>query len=149
MNDCKSSFVYASISSRFIAYCIDLFCVFLLSCILYFLIQVFSFFIGILNWSDFVSRNWYYFALPIFVFVSSFYFVFFPISSISSTFGQLLLGIKQVDKNGNHLSFFASSMKFLATLLSKILYIGYIFVYFNAFHQTLHEKITNTYLVQR
>ena len=147
--DCKSSFIYASISKRFIAYFIDLVCIFLLSWLMYFIVQIFGFFIGILAGADFISRNWYFFAFPIFIFISYLYFTILPCSSFFSTFGQLLLGIKQVDQNGNSITLFKSNMKILASILSKIFYIGYILVYFNHYHQTFHEMLTGIYLVER
>ena len=143
------TFTYASISKRFFAYFIDLLFVAFLSWLLYFIFQIFSFFIGVLDWSDFLSRNWYFFVFPIVILVSYLYFTILPSSSFSSTFGQLILGIKQVDKNGNPLTFFTASIKFFATILSKIFYIGYLFVYFNSYHQTFHEMLTNTYLIER
>ncbi len=148
-NNYQSSFCYASVSKRFIAYFIDLICIAFLSWLIYFIFQIFSFFIGILGWADFISRNWYFFVFPIVILVSYFYFTLFPSSSFSSTLGQLLLKIKQVDQNGNSLTFGKANIKFFATILSKIFYIGYIFVFFNVYHQTFHEMLTNTYLVER
>lgn len=145
----KTNFIYASVSKRFLAYFIDLVCIFLLSCFMYFIVQIFGFFVGILAGADFISRNWYFFAFPIFVFLSYLYFTVLPCSSLFSTFGQILLGMKQVDQDGNPITFLKANIKILASILSKIFYIGYILVYFNNYHQTFHEMLTGVYLVER
>lgn len=145
----QASFLYPPVWKRFVAYCIDLICIVLLSWLCYFLLQIFGFFIGILDLYYFIGRYWYSFLLPILVLLSYLYFTILPSSSFSSTFGQLFLGLKQVDKEGNPLTFGKANLKLLASFCSKILYIGYFIVFFNAYHQTFHEMITSTYLIER
>lgn len=141
---------YASVFKRFIAYFVDILIVIILTFVLYFIIQMFSLFVGTLNGLDFVRRYYYYFVLGEFVLINFIYFTVLPSTSFSSTFGQLLLGLRQVDQNGERLTYFKSFLKFIASFLSKIIiYIGYIIVFFTQNNRPLHEIITKTYLIER
>ncbi len=140
----------ASLFKRFMSYFIDMLIIITLTFLLYFIIQMFSLFIGTLNGLDFVRRYYYYFIFGEFILINIIYFTVLPSTSFSSTFGQLLLGIKQVDKNGERLTYGKSLLKFLAAFLSKIIiYIGYIIVFFTENNRPLHEIITKTYLIER
>lgn len=142
-------YTYAPVWKRFVAYFIDMVIILLLTYLFYCVIKMFSFFAGDIRWSDFVSRNWYYFALCIWSILVFVYFTLMPITSFSSTFGQLIMGLKQIDKTGNSISYGRSIGKFFASMLSKIFYIGYFLVYFNPYRQTFHEMLTDTFVVER
>lgn len=140
---------YAPTLKRFIAYLLDIFIVMILTLLLFYIIKMFAFFTGGLSPSEFVERNVFYFCLCIFTICSWIYFTGMPTTSFSSTLGQLFMGLKQVDKMGNTITFKVSNEKFFSSIFSKIFYIGYLFVYFNAYHQTFHEMLTNSFLIER
>lgn len=149
MNRTYFVYTYAPVWKRFIAYFIDMIIIALLTYLFYSIVKMFSFFAGQLDWADFVSRNWYYFSLVIWSILVWIYFTVFPITSFSSTFGQLILGLKQIDKTGNRISYARANGKFFASMLSKIFYVGYFLVYFNPYKQTFHEMLTDTFVVER
>ena len=105
------SYTYASASKRFIAYFIDLFILLILTYFIYMLVEMFSFFVGVIDWNDFVVRNIYIVFFIIWVILSWIYFTILPITSFSSTFGQIILKLKQIDQTGNHISFLKSNIK--------------------------------------
>lgn len=143
------AYTYAPVWKRFVAYFIDMLLISLLIYIGYLFIQIITFFIGILSWTDFVERNWYWFVLGEFIIISWLYFTLFASTSLFSTPGQFLCGLKQIDKTGNKISFKTSNARYFSSIFSKILYIGYILVYFNHYKQTFHEMLTNVFLVER
>lgn len=149
MNRTFINFTYAPIWKRFVAFFLDMVLITMLVAIGYFIIQMLMFFVGNLRWSDFVSRNWYYFILGLLVTITWAYFTLCPSTSLFSTLGQLLCGLKQIDKTGNRMTFARANGKFFAATFSKIFYIGYFLTYFNDYRQTFHEMLTGTFLVER
>lgn len=149
MTQTRFNYTYASVWKRFVAYFLDMVFISLGAYILYSIIKMFALFTGNLEWSDFVSRTWYYFVSVIWCLFVWLYFTLLPISSFSSTFGQLIMGLKQIDGTGNQISYGRANGKFFLSMISKILYIGYFYVFFNPNGQTFHEKVCKTYLVER
>ncbi|MDD3341050.1 MAG: RDD family protein [Bacilli bacterium] len=143
------TYTYAPIWKRFVAYFLDMCILSLLIYVVYLIIQMLTFFTGILPWSEFVDRHWYWFVLGEFIVLNWFYFTFFSSTSLFSTPGQFICRIKQIDKTGNKISFRKANARYFSSIFSKILYIGYIMVYMNPYRQTFHEMLTNVFLVER
>ncbi|WP_353893915.1 RDD family protein [Proteinivorax hydrogeniformans] len=71
-------------------------------------------------------------------------------SKWQATLGKMLLGVKVVDKNNNRISFARANGRFFAKILSAIiLLIGYIMAGFTDRKQALHDKIAQTYVVNK
>lgn len=72
-------------------------------------------------------------------------------SGNQGTFGQMLLGIRVTDLNGNPVSFARATGRHFAGYISALLCLigGYLFMLFTARRQTLHDLIAGTVVVRR
>lgn len=72
-------------------------------------------------------------------------------SSNQATLGQMALGIKVTDLNGQRLTFGRATGRHFASWLSTLLCWvgGYLFVFFTSRQQTLHDLIAGTVVVRR
>ena len=78
------------------------------------------------------------------------YFAFFHASFNAATPGKMLIGIKVVRSDGDHISFLRAVARYFATIPSGILLgIGYLMAGFTARKQALHDMICDTVVVDK
>lgn len=77
------------------------------------------------------------------------YFTSMHASKWQATLGKLIVGIKVTDLNGDRISFWRALGRYFATILSAILYIGYIIAAFTEKKQSLHDFIASTIVVYK
>lgn len=70
-------------------------------------------------------------------------------SKWQGTLGKMIVGIKVTDLNGQRISFLRALGRYFATILSSILYIGYIIAAFTEKKQSLHDFIAKTVVVYK
>jgi len=145
----RPNYTFAPVWKRFTAFFLDIIILILLVILGYNIIKILAFFIGILSWSEFVTRYWYYFSLGITIVIGFIYFTYLPTTDLYATVGQTICGLRQLDINGNKLTYPKSLLKLVMSYISKILYIGYIYVYYSPYKQTFHDKIAKVYLIER
>ena len=63
------------------------------------------------------------------------------------TFGKALLGLRVVDRKGNHPSLTRSIVRVLGYIVSSILWIGFIWIAFDSGRDGFHDKIARTHVV--
>ena len=77
------------------------------------------------------------------------YFCFLEISEIQGSFGKNKTGLKVVDKNGERLKIKQTLVRNIARLFSMYLFfIGYIIAFFRKDNRTLHDIVSDTYIVK-
>lgn len=81
--------------------------------------------------------------------ISILYYAGMHASKWQGTLGKMIVGIKVTDINGQRISFGRSLGRFLATILSGVLYIGYIIAAFTEKKQSLHDLIAGTVVVYK
>ena len=77
------------------------------------------------------------------------YIILLPASKKQATWGKQICKIYIGDKDGNRISIGRSLLRFLATYLSSIFYIGYIMVAFTEKKQGLHDLVASTYVYKK
>ncbi|MBO4707864.1 MAG: RDD family protein [Elusimicrobiaceae bacterium] len=85
----------------------------------------------------------------IFFILSALYFILWESSSKQATWGKQIIRIKVVDAQGKRLSFGRATSRTLSKILSSIFYIGFIMAGITQQKQALHDKIANTYVVDK
>lgn len=70
-------------------------------------------------------------------------------SKWQGTLGKIIVGIKVTDLNGQRISFLRALGRYFATILSSILYIGYIIAAFTEKKQSLHDFVAKTVVVYK
>ncbi|RID86535.1 RDD family protein [Peribacillus asahii] len=70
-------------------------------------------------------------------------------SKWQGTLGKMIVGIKVTDLNGQRISFLRALGRYFATILSSILYIGYIIAAFTEKKQSLHDFVAKTVVVYK
>lgn len=78
-----------------------------------------------------------------------FYFAGLESSSRHGTFGKSLLKIHVLDKQGQGISFWRASVRYMSKTLSSVLLFGFLMVFFTEKKQTLHDKIAGCVLEHR
>lgn len=81
--------------------------------------------------------------------ISVLYYAGMHASKWQGTLGKMIVGIKVTDLNGKRISFGRALGRFFATILSSILYIGYIMAAFTQKKQSLHDMIAGTIVVYK
>lgn len=81
--------------------------------------------------------------------ISTLYYAGMHASKWQGTLGKMIVGIKVTDVHGKRISFGRSLGRFFATILSSILYIGYIMAAFTKKKQSLHDLIAGTVVVYK
>ena len=81
--------------------------------------------------------------------LSTLYYAGMHASKWQGTLGKMIVGIKVTDLKGQRISFGRSLGRFFATILSGILYIGYIMAAFTSKKQSLHDIIASTVVVYK
>lgn len=81
--------------------------------------------------------------------LSTLYYAGMHASKWQATLGKMIVGIKVTDLKGQRISFGRSLGRFFATILSSILYIGYIMAAFTVKKQALHDIIASTVVVYK
>lgn len=77
-----------------------------------------------------------------------FYFSYMESSPYQATIGKQALDIKVTHENGERISFARASGRYFAEFISGlILGIGYLMMFWTKKHQTLHDKIVKTLVV--
>jgi uncharacterized RDD family membrane protein YckC len=76
------------------------------------------------------------------------YYIYF-IGSSGLTLGGRVLGCKVVDYNGQQPSYGTAAIRWLMSIVSAaVLFIGYIWAFFDKNKQTWHDKVARTYVVK-
>lgn len=143
---------YAGFWKRFAAFIID-------ALIVYVFIEIFRTFFEPLIMEPIIERTQqtatlhlsammgYIIVLPLLIVL---YFVLFESSSKQATLGKQLLKIKVVDSQGEKISFLRSLGRTFGKILSAIPFlIGFIMAGPSQKKQALHDKIANTYVVNK
>lgn len=82
--------------------------------------------------------------------LSFLYRPFFESSSLCGTPGKALVGIAVVNANGEQITFKQACLRFFCTYLSgAILMIGYLIQPFTEKRQTLHDILSQTYVIHK
>lgn len=81
--------------------------------------------------------------------ISILYYAGMHASKWQATVGKLIVGIKVTGLNGQRISFGRAIGRYLATILSSVLYIGYIIAAFTEKKQSLHDLIAGTVVVYK
>lgn len=81
--------------------------------------------------------------------ISVLYYAGMHASKLQGTLGKVIVGIKVTDLNGRRISFGRALGRFFATILSSILYIGYIMAAFTQRKQSLHDMIAGTVVIYK
>ncbi len=83
-----------------------------------------------------------------FVFYTLYYSIW-ESSKFQATPGKMSANLKVVDENGNRMTFLrALSRNLLKIVSTAVIYIGYLMALVTEKHQTLHDKITNSYVLK-
>ena len=128
---------------RFWAYLIDTVCLVILSFIAGFAWGVLSAVLGMSETDTFIGG---YLIGGVVAFL---YFTILHASPMQGTIGKKALGLYVVDANGNRISFGRSFLRYLSTILSSILYIGYIMIGVTRDKRGLHDMIASTYVFKK
>ncbi|MCH5212201.1 MAG: RDD family protein [Oscillospiraceae bacterium] len=90
----------------------------------------------------------YYGILGVYAVAYAAYQILLQGGSRHATLGQMAFGMRVVNGNGSGIDYGTAAIRFFASLLSPILLgIGYIIALFSDEHQTLHDRIAGTYVV--
>ena len=81
--------------------------------------------------------------------ISVLYYAGMHASKWQGTLGKVIVGIKVTDLDGRRISFGRALGRFFATILSSILYIGYIMAAFTQRKQSLHDMIAGTVVIYK
>jgi uncharacterized RDD family membrane protein YckC len=69
-------------------------------------------------------------------------------SRFGSTVGKRIMGLKVVDFEGNRLSFWQATIRFIAKIFAGlILFIGFFMIHYSGTKQGLHDRFAGTYVV--
>ena len=78
------------------------------------------------------------------------YFVLWESSSKQATWGKQVMRIKVIDSQGKQLSFYRSFARTIGKILSCLpFYMGFVMAGISQQKQALHDKIANTYVVDK
>lgn len=85
----------------------------------------------------YIAINWLYFAIQ-------------ESSEAQATIGKRILSIKVTDLDGNRISFWGGTKRYLAKIVSALIYgIGFLMAAFTQKKQALHDKIASTLVVMK
>ncbi|MGG4554491.1 MULTISPECIES: RDD family protein [Paenibacillus] len=77
------------------------------------------------------------------------YFTMMESSKYQATLGKIMLGVVVVDDRDERISWGKANARFWSKLISSILGIGYFMAIFTEYKQGLHDKIADTYVVNK
>lgn len=77
------------------------------------------------------------------------YFTIMESSKYQATFGKIMLGVVVVDDMDERITWGKANARFWSKLISSILGIGYFMAIFTEHKQGLHDKIADTYVVNK
>jgi uncharacterized RDD family membrane protein YckC len=84
------------------------------------------------------------------ILISYGYTAYLMSSESQATLGQMAMGIKVTDENGNRITFVAATIRYFMSLVSGIiLAIGYLMALFNDKKQTLHDLVAKTVVLKK
>jgi uncharacterized RDD family membrane protein YckC len=63
------------------------------------------------------------------------------------TIGKWIMGVRVVQTNGKHMTFWPSVRRQIGYLISAILFLGYLWILFDNRRQGFHDKIAGTFVV--
>lgn len=93
------------------------------------------------------QRNW---VRDISFFVWVIYCVFMESSVTQATFGKMAMGIKVVREDGSKMSWSESLSRNLSKIISYfVLFLGFIWIFFDRNKQGWHDKMNKTYVVDK
>lgn len=97
-----------------------------------------------------VPDDVFWYSMLISFLIGVLYYAVMTSTKMQGTVGKYALGLKVVDANGERIGFGRSFLRYMGYLPSSlILYIGYLMVGFTDHKQGLHDKIANTYVLQK
>ncbi len=119
--------IYAGFWKRFLAFVIDGFIVFLISCVLIIPLYI----------------------TPLSLILATLYKVIFETSPLRSTPGKSIMGLAVVRANGSTMTVKDSIVRFAVSFISSMfLFIGYLISLFNEKKQTFHDMVAGTVVIE-
>ncbi|WP_186577081.1 RDD family protein [Aquibacillus kalidii] len=80
----------------------------------------------------------------------SLYYAGMTASPLRGTLGKMSIGAVVVDGDGNQITFIRSLLRFYAYFISSALcFLGYVMIFFDFQHKSLHDFLCKTYVVNR
>lgn len=146
---------YAGFWIRFVACFIDGIIIGIPMFIIASIVGVFSFFSASETSYEYnAAYDETFMIIDIFIYVASLmfsimYYAGMHASKWQGTLGKIIVGIKVTDLSGERISFARALGRYFATILSSILYIGYIMAAFTKKKQSLHDFIASTIVVYK
>jgi uncharacterized RDD family membrane protein YckC/Flp pilus assembly protein TadD len=146
-------FIFASFKRRLVAYLIDLMFIFISQQIVFEILGLGSFskVMSAQTVAQLSTVQQPTTQLGIFVvssIISFAYYAFYYVSREGATPGKKILGIKLVRADGAPVTYGVVLGRFLMSIISGLcLSLGYIWAAFDQKHQTWHDKVANTYVV--
>jgi uncharacterized RDD family membrane protein YckC len=152
-----SQYRYASFWRRVIAFTIDLLIILALGELIHLGVIIIATIVGTVSQRDFLEfissptvyfriliRGWYI-SLPVDLFIGWIYFSSTESSVRRATIGKIAVGITVTDLNGNRISFWRASLRYLIKLITiAFLMIGFLIAIFTERRQAIHDKIAKT-----
>lgn len=139
--------MYAGFWKRFLAFIIDSFILYVPLTIL---LVIFILFAAINPDNPLMSIYINLFGNLLFVLATVLYWAIFEASSLQATPGKLALGIKVTDENGQRISFLRALGRNFGKIVSNVtLYIGYVMAGFTVRRQALHDKMAETFVIDK
>lgn len=94
-------------------------------------------------------RNYTMDALIALLLMPMLYFVVFE-GLWGGTIGKLMLGIRVRRKDGGKINFGVAFVRFIGRIVSTLIFmLGFLLAFFDKKHQTLHDKIANTLVLNK
>ncbi|MUG21849.1 RDD family protein [Paenibacillus macerans] len=155
--------IYAGFWKRFCAYILDLFVVNIIVLVITLIFSLIDklFLRFLMSFISLGIKQWFYFfefyewigwitRLLLTAFGAWLYYAIMESSKWQGTFGKMALGIVVVNRRYERMSFLRASGRFWGRFLSVLsLYIGFIMAGFTEKKQALHDKIAQTYVVNK
>ncbi|MBN4005421.1 RDD family protein [Nostoc sp. LPT] len=140
----QSNYTPASLSKRFFAHLFDI--------IILYIITIVTAFIFAIIYSLFITTDEIpeYLAYGLFFTISWLYYTLMEISPKQATIGKQSMGIFVTDLNGDQLSFTKASLRICCKIiLSFVLGVSFITMFFTTKKQAMHDIVSRTLVVQK
>jgi uncharacterized RDD family membrane protein YckC len=87
-------------------------------------------------------------GIILFILINWLYSAGLTSSRFDGTAGKRIMGLKVVDFEGNRLSFWHATIRFIAKIFAGlILFIGFFMIHYSVTKQGLHDRFAGTYVV--
>ncbi|QFS51991.1 RDD family protein [Nostoc sphaeroides] len=144
----QSNYTPASLSKRFFAHLFDIIILYIITIVTAFIFAIiYSLFITTDKIPDEIPE---YLAYGLFFTISWLYYTLMEISPKQATIGKQSMGIFVTDINGDRLSFTKASLRICCKIiLSFVLRVSFITMFFTAKKQAMHDIVSRTLVVQK